>query len=159
MEAEYGRKRYYDPPTQLTVSRIKIDASLVKDLSVNQSLFMAFHGRTTISSEKPVPRSDQYAMGGAGSLRGYWEEQFLADQLAWANLEYRYSPDRRLELFPFCDLGYYYDPERMQRGYRPGYGAGLRMDTALGWISLVYGLGKGDGFGEGKVHISLDSDF
>lgn len=159
LEIEYGRKRYYDPSVQLTISRIIIDASQIQDIFNRQSLALSAHLRAVISSEKPVPRSDQFSMGGAASLRGYWEEQFIANQLAWGNLEYRYSPDRRLELFPFYDLGYYYDPERGQRGYRSGYGAGFRMDTALGWISLVYGLGKGDKLGEGKVHISLSGEF
>ncbi|MBU1355888.1 MAG: BamA/TamA family outer membrane protein [Candidatus Edwardsbacteria bacterium] len=159
LEIEYGRKRYYDPSVQLTVSRVKLDAGQVQGIFSGQSISLAGHFRAVISSEQPVPRSDQFSMGGAASLRGYWEEQFIANQLAWGNLEYRYSPDRRLELFPFYDLGYYYDPERSQRGYRSGYGAGFRMDTALGWISLVYGLGRGDGWGQGKVHISLDSDF
>lgn len=159
LEIEYGRKRYYDPVVQLTVSRVKLDAGQVQGIFKRQALSAAAHLRAVISSEKPVPRPDQFSMGGAASLRGYWEEQFLADQLAWGNLEYRYSPDRRLELFPFYDLGYFYDPERGLRGYRSGYGAGLRMETGLGWLSLVYGLGKGDGWGQGKIHISLDSDF
>ncbi len=159
LEIEYGRKRYYDPPVQLTVSRARLDASQVQGISNKQSISLAAHLRAVITSEQPVPRSDQFAMGGAASLRGYWEEQFMANQLAWANLEYRYAPDRRLELFPFYDQGYFYDPERGLRGYRFGYGAGLRTETGLGWISLVYGLGQGDRPGKGKVHISLDSDF
>ncbi|MDQ7798581.1 MAG: POTRA domain-containing protein [Candidatus Edwardsbacteria bacterium] len=159
LEIEYGRKRYYNPSVQLTVSRVKLDASQVRDIFKRQALSAVAHLRAVISSEKPVPRPDQFSMGGAASLRGYWEEQFIANQLAWGNLEYRYLPDRRLELFPFYDLGYYYDPERGLRGYRSGYGAGFRMDSALGWISLVYGLGRGDGWGQGKVHVSLNSDF
>ncbi len=159
LEIEYGQKKYYEPSVQLTVSRIKLDGSQLWNIFSRQSLSLAGHGRVVVSSEKPVPRSDQFVMGGANSLRGYWEEQFIANQLAWTNLEYRYSPDRRLELFPFYDLGYFYDQERGQRGYRSGYGAGFRMETALGWINLVYGLGKGDKWGQGKVHIGINSDF
>jgi outer membrane protein insertion porin family len=159
LELEYGRKRYYNPAVQLTLSRLKLFLSHKQSTFKRQFIYAAAHWQTVISSEKPVPRSDQFSMGGALSLRGYWEDQFVANQLAWTNIEYRFLPDKRLELFPFYDLGYFYDLEREQRGYRSGYGVGFRMNTALGWISLVYGLGKGDKWRQGKVHIGLDSDF
>lgn len=159
LEVEYGRKRYYDPAEQLTVSRIKFDASRWQGLGARHSVYLAGHGRAVISSEEPVPRTEQFALGGANSLRGYWEEQFFGNQLAWSNLEYRYQPDPRLVLFPLLDLGYYLDPHRRQRGWRTGYGAGLMMNTALGWISLSYGLGQGDRLGQGKIHLILQSDF
>lgn len=159
LEVEYGRKRYYDPAGQLTVSRIKFDASRWQGLGARHSVYLAGHGRAVISSEEPVPRTEQFALGGANSLRGYWEEQFFGNQLAWSNLEYRYQPDPRLVLFPLLDLGYYFDPERSQRGWRTGYGAGLMMNVALGWISLSYGLGPGDRLGQGKIHLNLQSDF
>lgn len=159
LEIEYGRKNYYDPSSQLTLSRIKFDAAHSQEITGKQSFYLAGHSRAVISSERPVPRYDQFSMGGAATLRGYWEEQFTANQLFWINAEYRYAPDRRLEIFPLFDLGYFYDPERMQRGYRFGYGAGLRMDTSLGWLNLIYALGEGDNMGQGKVHVSLDSVF
>jgi outer membrane protein assembly factor BamA len=159
LEIEYGRKRYYEPAIQLTVSRIRSDVSRWQGLGQRHSLYLAGHARAVMSSERPVPRTEQFAMGGAASLRGYWEDQFYADQLAWTNLEYRYQPDRRLVIYPFFDLGYFYDPHRSLRGYRPGYGAGLMLNTALGWFSLGYGLGEGDRIGHGKVHFNLNSDF
>lgn len=159
LEAGYGRKVYYQPSQQLTVSKVAGDIVFNKHVFVRQEIFFASRGRTVMSGERPVPRYDQFAMGGASSLRGYYQDQFIANQVAWGNLEYRYLPVKDLMLFPFADLGYFYDPERSLRGYRSGYGFGLKIDTRIGWINLVYGLGRDDSILNGKVHFGLENEF
>jgi outer membrane protein assembly factor BamA len=157
--ADYGRKNYYQPSHQLTVSKITGDLTASKEIFARQEIYFAARGRAVITGEKPVPRYDQYAMGGTASLRGYYQEQFIANQVAWGNLEYHYNPVKNLIIFPFADIGYFYDRERSLRGYRSGYGFGLKLDTRIGWINIVYGLGQDDSILNGKVHFGLESEF
>ncbi|MBI4726154.1 BamA/TamA family outer membrane protein [candidate division TA06 bacterium] len=159
VQADYGRKSYYQPSQQLTVSKITGDGVISKKIFVRQEIFLAIKGRMVITGEKPVPRYDQFAMGGTASLRGYYQEQFIANRIAWSNLEYRYKPVKNLMVFPFADLGYFFDRERSLRGYRFGYGFGFKLDTRIGWINIVYGLGRDDSFLNGKVHFGLESEF
>lgn len=157
--ADYGRKNYYQPSQSLTVSKVTGDLAVSKRIFARQEIYFAVRGRAVITSEKPVPRYDQFSMGGTASLRGYYQEQFIANQVAWGNLEYRYKPVKNLMLFPFADLGYFFDRERSLRGYRSGYGFGFKLDTRIGWINIVYGLGRDDSILNGKVHFGLESEF
>jgi len=159
MEADFGRKNYYLPTQQLTISKVICDLVAGKDIFTRQELYLAVKGRAVITGEKPVPRYDQFSMGGATTLRGYYQEQFIANQVVWTNLEYRYKPVNNFMVFPFADLGYFFDRERSLRGYRAGYGFGFKLDTRIGWINIVYGLGRDDTILNGKVHFGLESEF
>ncbi len=156
---EYGRKRYSQPETQHTVARVWGDGGLLAMLRRGVYGFWGLHGRAVASGEEPVPRSDQFPLGGAGSLRGYFEDQFFADQVAWGNLELRLAADRALSFHPFWDAGYYWDGARNQRGIRHGYGFGFRLDTRIGRVEVDYGLGRDDGFLDGKVHLKVGGEF
>ncbi|MDI6738828.1 MAG: POTRA domain-containing protein [Candidatus Edwardsbacteria bacterium] len=159
LQLSYGRKRYYDPAAQLTISRVEIDAQWSASLFSGQILDLAVHGRALVSSERPAPRTDQYYVGGAGTLRGYFEQQFAASQAAWLNAEYRLTAATGFELYPFMDCGYLRDLDRVPDRVKAGYGLGLRLDTRLGRIQIDYGLGQGDKPSDGKVHLILRSDF
>lgn len=156
---DYGRKRYPQTGGQHTVARVHGDSEWLAKLWRSLDGFCGFHGRAVASGESPVSRTDQFVMGGAGSLRGYFEDQFMADQLAWSNTELRLAANRALSLHPFWDVGYYWDGGRGQRGIRHGYGFGFRLTTRVGRVEVDYGLGRDDGPLDGKVHLLLSSDF
>jgi hemolysin activation/secretion protein len=159
LKLQYGRKRYYDPAVQLTVGRAEADLQWTAAAAARQTVDIAGHVRLLASSERPVPRADQYYLGGAATLRGYFEQQFVASQLAWASVEYRWSPAMGFECYPFCDAGYLRDRDRGPDRYKAGYGAGFRLQTRIGRFQLDYGLGQGDRPLDGKVHLLLKSDF
>jgi outer membrane protein assembly factor BamA len=159
MQLSYGRKRYFDPATQLTVSRAELDAHWSASLFDGQILDLAAHGRALVTSERPAPRTDQYYLGGAGTVRGYIEQQFAASQAAWLNAEYRLVAAAGFELYPFADCGYLRDRDRDRDRFKPGFGIGMRLDSRLGRIQIDYGLGQGDKPSAGKVHLILRSDF
>jgi outer membrane protein assembly factor BamA len=112
-----------------------------------------------------VEVSDLFRLGGASSLRGYREGQFLGSRIAWTNLEYRLLAGGRSYAFAFFDAGYVQTPDRTEVGLsgqdfsRVGYGAGLRVDTPLGLIGVSLAFGKGDTFGTAKLHIRLANEF
>lgn len=156
---DYGRKRYQDTGAQHTVARIQIDGQATSKLWKSFDAFCGMHGRAVASGERPVPRPEQYAMGGAASLRGYYEDEFMADQVAWGRLELRWSADRMLSAHPFWDVGYFWDGSRGLEGIRQGYGFGFRLASKIGRIEIDYGLGRNDGLLDGKVHLLVGSDF
>jgi len=106
-----------------------------------------------------------FRFGGAKTLRGYRENQFLGSRVAWTNAEYRFLLGRRSFLFGFLDTGYYNRPAQPEQnlpgedGVKYGYGFGLRTDTPLGNIGVSFALGQGDSFSQGKIHIGLINDF
>jgi outer membrane protein insertion porin family len=108
---------------------------------------------------------DLFRLGGARTLRGYREGQFLGSRLVWTNLEYRFMVDRRSFLYGFLDAGYIATPDQPQAGLQAseqtkiGYGVGVRLDTRLGLIGVSIGLGQGDTFSTAKLHIRLINAF
>ncbi|KAA3658600.1 MAG: hypothetical protein DWQ10_10880 [Calditrichaeota bacterium] len=118
------------------------------------------HWRHISSTEEQISFADQYRLGGATTLRGYREEQFRGDRIAWANLEYRYLLGRRSRAFVFYDAGSVtYGDAAGNNEFLSSYGVGVRMETKLGVVGLDYGLGEGDGLSQGKIHVSLINSF
>ena len=105
--------------------------------------------------------SDYFWFGGSRSLRGYRENQFRGKVISWANLEYRFILGRNSRLFLFNDWGWYQIPQasEIKEELLPGYGLGFRFETGLGILGVDYGLGKGDSFGQGKIHFGLINMF
>jgi outer membrane protein assembly factor BamA len=112
-----------------------------------------------------IELSDLFRLGGANTLRGYREGQFLGSRIAWTNLEYRVLAGQRSFFFAFFDAGYVMTPDRPEAGLigeeitRFGYGAGLRVETPLGLIGISLAFGKGDTFGTSKLHLRLANEF
>ncbi len=146
--------------------RLTVDFESYFSLWRWQVLAVALHGREITTDEATVQLTDQYRFGGTRTLRGYREEQFRGSRVAWTNLEYRYLIGPRSRFFLFTDLGYFFREDRLPGGsvskidaFKVGYGFGLRLDTRLGFFGIDYGLGEGDGFSNGKVHIGLINEF
>ncbi len=145
--------------------RIALDFETYISLFRWQVFAFALHGRQITSGEDLISITDHFRLGGARSLRGYREEQFRGDRIAWANFEYRYLLNRESRFFVFLDAGYFHRQELVAErlltfeDVQVGYGLGLRVDTRLGFFGIDYGLGEGDGLSNGKVHISLTNEF
>jgi outer membrane protein insertion porin family len=118
------------------------------------------------TQEEIPPLFELFTLGGAESLRGYREEQFRGTVVGLVTLEYRFLTGRYARIFPFIDGGYYYRPQFDADGHRivtsgmpVGYGVGIRVQSGGNMIGLDYGLGKGDGIKEGKVHVRIENRF
>lgn len=108
---------------------------------------------------------DLFRLGGASTLRGYREGQFLGSRLVWSNLEYRFMVAQRSYFYGFFDAGYIVTPNEPLVGIvaseqtKFGYGVGVRMDTNLGLIGVSVGFGEGDTFSTAKLHIRMINAF
>lgn len=173
IEMDYSQKRNY-PTTVFIPDQFKTQSA---DYSLglenylpsfkNQVVFAGVHFKGLSSSEKEIPYSDQYKLGGIKSLRGYREEEFSGSTIAWANLEYRFLLEGDSRFFLFTDFGYFErkvlsdDGTTYIRisGQKLGYGVGLRIDSKIGVLGLDYGLGQGDSFSQGKIHFGVMNRF
>ena len=164
----FGIKKNYGPSYLLSqdslskraeLHSIKVELAGYYNLWSNQVLAVETHLRQV--KGRRLQLSDYFWFGGSRSLRGYRENQFSGDIVAWSNLEYRFVLGRNTRLFLFNDWGYYQNAlgGRKREKILPGYGLGFRFQTPLGILGVDYGLGKGDSFSQGKIHFGLINTF
>lgn len=152
-----------DLETKINHQRLEFDFSFFYNLFFRQVVAATVHAREMRGGFFEI--SDLYKLGGTNTLRGYRENQFLGNRIFWSNLEYRYLLSNRSYAFLFFDTGYYLRNEDIQRNierisaFKIGYGLGMNLETALGVMGVSFALGKGDSFGEGKIHFGLVNEF
>lgn len=109
--------------------------------------------------------SDLVRFAGANSLRGYSEEQFIASELLWGDIEYRFLTDQYSYLFLFTAAGVYKRPQLYsevdksftQKDFLYSGGFGLSIRTAIGRLKFTYALSSTETFGNGKVHFGIST--
>jgi outer membrane protein assembly factor BamA len=157
----YGRRTIAG--TSTLVQHLTIDLDFYLSTFSRQVLAMGLHGRE-IQGEAPE-ESELYRFGGARTLRGYRENQFIGSRIAWSNTEYRFLLARKSFLYGFIDTGYYYRPADSRfsiaatDGLKLGYGIGIQLATDLGVMGVSFALGEGDSFSTAKIHFGLNNDF
>lgn len=146
-----------------STQRLTFDAEYFVSPLSQQVIAVSVFGREFRSAT--IERSDLFRLGGAGTLRGYRESQFLGSRVLWSNVEYRFIVAPRSYAFGFVDAGYIVTPERISAGLigseqtKLGYGIGIRLDSALGLLGVSLALGQGDTFSTAKLHFRLINEF
>lgn len=167
----FGRKRILNVPSALSTSvpgrvivqRFTLDLDVFLSTFPRQVLAFGLHGRELQSGQ--IEEGDMFRLGGARTLRGYRESQFIGSRVAWSNTEYRFLLARRSFIYGFVDDGYYLRPADVLRSidrtdaFRLGYGIGVQLETALGNLGVSFALGKGDTFSTAKIHFGLINEF
>ena len=150
--------------TNISLQRILLDISAYYEIFNRQVVALAFHGRELRGSTF-FEVSDLFRLGGANSLRGYREDQFLGNRIFWTNTEYRILLTRRTFGFLFLDTGYYLRNAEPQlnvvksEGFKIGYGLGINLETSLGVLRVSFALAKGDTFSDAKIHFGIVNEF
>ncbi len=145
------------------VKKFSIDMEFYLQPISRQVIATALHAKD-LRSDK-IEDGDLYRFGGANTLRGYRENQFVGSSIAWSSLEYRFLMGRRSFLAGFLDTGYYFRPADDQvsvgssQAFKVGYGVGFRIETSLGLLGVSYALGQGDTFSTGKIHFGIVNRF
>jgi hypothetical protein len=107
-----------------------------------------------------LPRADALPVGGGTSLRGYPEDFFLARRYVTVSFEagVRILPEGN-RVYAFTDAAWL-RPWNGKSAQRPsGYGLGLRIRGAGGWVRLDYGVPAGEGPLGGRIHFRLETRF
>ncbi len=143
------------------VHTITMDVEAYRELFRRQVLALGLHGRQIEGSRLEV--ADYFRFGGATTLRGYREKEFIGTRVAWANTEYRYLFEQHSFVFGFFDVGFSYLPGDTLSGatklLKIGYGIGTRFDSPLGNLGVSLAFGEGDSFSQAKLHVALMNRF
>ncbi len=160
-----GPEKFITPnlATNIDLQRFELEFQIFYQPFQKQVIALGLNGKELRGSFFEI--SDLFRLGGANTLRGYTEDQFLGSRIFWSNLEYRFLLTQRSFAFLFLDTGYFLRPEDLSRnilkteGFRIGYGLGINLETGLGVIGVSFALGKGDSFTNGKIHFGIVNEF
>ncbi len=168
--AARGYRTTDEPPLGSDKTKFEQQRATV-DVEVNREVFpfwianFSGHARILASDEPRIQTADLYRLGGARTLRGYREEQFLGERIAWATVEARYWLGQSSRFALFSDWGAV--SINSESGGAAGkdwdphlaYGIGLRLETGIGVWGVDYGIATGDSPLNGQLHVSLLSLF
>ena len=168
---KFSRKNINGPPefitpgteTDINLQRFEATLALFFELFSTQVIAFDINGRELRGPF--FEESDFYRLGGANSLRGYREDQFIGNRIYWTNLEYRFFLSQRTFAFLFFDTGYFLrnaDEVRdipKQEAFKIGYGFGINLETAIGILGVSFALAKGDSFSDGLIHFGIINEF
>ncbi len=116
-------------------------------------------------AELPLPRGEQWTVGGARSVRGYREEQFHGDRTGFGSAEWVLGPARSGQAYLFSDVGWIRETQESEAGLQAverwlfGFGVGLRSPTKAGALDLSIGFAERVSLDRGKLHLALTQEF
>jgi outer membrane protein insertion porin family len=111
-----------------------------------------------------IEYSDLLRIGGAATLRGYFEGQLVGSRALWGTVEYRVLLGGRSFAYAFVDGARIETPAsasvvRFASATKFGYGAGARLETPVGLVGVSIALGVGDSFENAKLHVRIANEF
>ena len=118
-----------------------------------------------IHSSSTFFNSEQYRIGGYGSIRGFNQESIVTSAYALASIEAQFRVEQQIILYLFYDQGLVDLPNNQSFSHSNliGVGAGIDISTKGGVLSLAYALGQGMGqdiqLKNSKLHIGLTTKF
>lgn len=125
-------------------------------------LRLNLESRVFITSRDMIDFSEQFKLGGYGSLRGYRQDQFAGRRVAMGQAEFRLRPSRKTAAYIFGDIGYIYSRKEILPGTtaaeeltRIGSGIGFFIGSPTARATLEAGWGHDDTFDQGKIHFGL----
>ncbi len=101
---------------------------------VTRSQVAVVGGEANVLKSDDADASDYFRMGGAATLRGYDDEQFVAPFVTRGLMEYRYLVDQTTYGAVFFDLGYVGGTE--VEAFYPGYGLVVQVGIPVGIVAL-----------------------
>jgi outer membrane protein assembly factor BamA len=107
-----------------------------------------------------LPRPEAVGLGGGGSLRGYAERQFRVLRFGLVRLEggVRLLPEGN-RIYLFADHAILRRWPDRRESQETGYGLGVRIRAATGWVRLDYGIASGESPMAGRIHFRLETRF
>lgn len=147
------------------IDRIALDFDQYIPARKHQTAALLLKYRRVMIPDAHLTASDRYWLGGSTTIRGHGESMYPAVKALWGSAEYRFLTGEDSRVFVFVDTGWLMDREKEAGRYEKkirrvtGYGFGLRLTSKAGVLGFDYGLASGDGPGDGKVHVSMRTEF
>jgi outer membrane protein insertion porin family len=169
LSVDYGQQQNLGPTYLLVedslarktdVTRMRARLSLYRKIWKRQVLAWNVQAGFVGNTGQPVRMPDMFWFGGASSVRGYRENQFVGERVVWSNLEYWFLLGPRSRFFLFWDWASYARkyPEEVH-GEPMGFGLGIRIPGPLGIMQVDYGLARGSSFRDGMIHFRIINTF
>jgi outer membrane protein insertion porin family len=151
------RKSYFRGNRTETDGQLLYDVQSEMETSAfgDQTFFVRVVSRGVFSTGN-VPLAEMFPLGGATTLRGYRENQFRGEKIAFANLEYRIGAGGWL--FLFDDVGAFWRRDEGAVG-KNGAGFGLRAASPVGTVVLSFAVGERFSLEDTLIHIVLSEKF
>ncbi len=111
-----------------------------------------------VSDESVIPIPDLYRLGGLRSLRGYREDQFFCERYALFRIQPEALFAHGASFHLFSD-GAWFLQQSGETLFRSGMGGGFEFSLPNGRLLTDVAWGKGDGLGDGKLYLILESRF
>jgi len=147
------------------IERLEIDVDHYVPTWKRQTLAVFLRYRNVDIPREHLSLSDRYWIGGATTIRGHIESQYPAIKALWTTAEYRFLTGESSRVFLFMDTGWLVNRTETGGSWDKtttnvtGYGFGLRVSSRAGVLGFDYGLAKGDSPGDGKLHVSMRTEF
>lgn len=121
------------------------------------------HGDYAFMDRRKLPKSKKVKLGGANSVRGYYENQFMVDWAVINTIEWLFGDLDRSQLFLFMDkpvasFGHEEGIIGVAKSLtlNPGYGVGFRQYN--GTVTMDISVGFSSSSPGGKLHLKFSSD-
>ncbi len=162
-DGDWGRRRDggpgYAQEESWNITRVRVRSEVYRRLGGRHGLFLGACWRSVMTDQGETPWDQLLRFGGASSIRGYREDQFRAEETGLLQIEHRVAlGDAGSRIFLFADLGFTRGRGAPDQSLL-GYGLGIRTATAGGVLGLDFALGKGDSWGDAKVHVRMKRTF
>ncbi len=156
------------PGSHVRYSYLRASAGHRYKLPIECVLSSLFRGQLASCT---LPTSEQFGLGGEDTVRGYFEQQFVADNALLFNIEFYSKPlslfkaqKNELTFLAFFDYGYgrnySYSSEEFKQQHLIGIGPGLRYDIMPYFnLKMDYGfqlIGVPGDFRTGRFHFSVN---
>ena len=148
-------------PQNATQYQIEFDFSYLFELSKEH--FIYFGNNFNILKSESYFKNELLRLGGNKSIRGFRENQLLANGYFLANTEYRYIPNSTIYFHTITDAAYIENKNQGLSEYLYSLGLGMGLQTKAGIlnISLANGIQPSEKFKFSKsiLHIAFTTQF
>ena len=136
---------------------IYLDLSLTERLTKKSSIYL--HNRTESLQADDLLQNELFQIGGANTIRGFYEQSIFSSSYNYTNLEYRLLTSNNSYIYTFTDFGITEDVETYKTDKLYSFGLGYIFKTKAGFINLNYAFGKINNspfdFNQGIFHIKF----
>ncbi|HKI84250.1 MAG TPA: POTRA domain-containing protein [Candidatus Krumholzibacteria bacterium] len=146
-------------------SLVDLDLHLGWALSSRLAILGRARWASISTNHYPLPRSEQFFIGGARTVRGHREDEVHGEIVSHGSSEFVVGPARGGQAYLFYDLGYAKETRLENGTLRPkeswisGFGMGLRTPAPFGRLDLSLGFAQRLNFDNGLIHLALINRF
>lgn len=140
---------------------IHLDISLTKELGKRSRVY--FHNKTETLQANTILYNELHQIGGANTIRGFYEQSIFCSTYNFSNLEYQVLTNADSYIYTFSDFGFTEDKTNNTNDRLYSFGLGYVYKTKGGYINLNYAFGKKNktpfDFNQGIFHIKFTTVF